>query len=123
MTIGDWMPPVEEPCWVHKFGEVIINMDAVAEQLDDDQINTGGRYTEMTFEEAGKRDMIAKGWKEREWRHWQCTACGEIKEIEPNVLSGDESISACPECGTMESYKFHSMTVWDKPKKEEKDNG
>ena len=100
---------------VHAFGDVAVSPYNVAEQLDDDNINTGGQFNIVSPDEAGKEILRKKGWTERAWKHYRCKDCGLIVETATGIKAGDEYVDVCSCCGSYESFEAKVMTTWEKP--------
>lgn len=100
---------------VHAFADTSVNPYAVAEQLDDDNINTGGRFNLVSPDEAGRDILRAKGWTEEAWNHYECTACGLIVETATGIVAGDEYVDVCSCCGSCESFEAKTMITMRKP--------
>ena len=105
----------EERHIVHAFGDVSVNPHNVAEQTDDDNINTGGRFNLVSPDGAGKELLLKKGWTEGVWNHYKCKDCGLIVETTTGIKAGDEYVDVCSCCGSYESFEAKTMTTWTKP--------
>ena len=100
---------------VTSFGEVHVNPRNVSEQLDDDNINTGGKFNLVSPDQHGREILLKKGWTEEVWNHYKCKDCGLIVETATGVSVGDEYVDICKCCGSYESFEPKTMTTWNKP--------
>ena len=97
MTFGN----SENRLGVHKFGDSVVNHWHTAEDLDSE-----------TPRESLMRTP-PKGHDPDTYPVWKCTACDHRQSYSMDIRAGDEVVSVCPECGSLESFEVERVSIWE----------